>query len=332
MNEQDVSRFWSKVQVGEPDECWEWKGYVDQCGSGLFHINKKCYRAHNMAWALGNNQPYPAKLVRVMHRCSSATCCNPKHLYRANRGSDVPDEFWAEVKVGTEDECWPWLGSCSGEYGVTRKNGKEVKAHRVAFEIANGRELEKHESINWTCDNRLCCNPKHLYVKQDREPDIAKRFWSKVDVRGEDDCWEWQAGLDGTGYAYFWNDGKMVMGSRMSYELTYGPIPKGEGYHGTCVLHKCDNPKCVNPAHLRLGTHAENMKDRDEKGRCHPGRHGHYYYGDSHHNAKLTNEQADEIRAAVGISGRALAKIYGVSPTTIQKIKKNEIYTRSGLS
>ena len=89
---------------------------------------------------------------------------------------------------------------------------------------------------------------------------IQERFWSKVDRSGE--CWLWTAAKV-QGYGSF--DGRRA--HRVAWELAYGPIPKGVGYHGTCVLHRCDTPACVNPAHLRLGTQADNMADRDAKGR-----------------------------------------------------------------
>jgi len=98
-----------------------------------------------------------------------------------------------------------------------------------------------------------------------------KRFWDKVDIKSSDDCWEWQAARDNTkmNYGIFGYKGKIRKAHRVAYELIYGEIPKGEGYHGTCVCHKCDNPGCVNPEHLFLGSQADNINDRNKKGR-HP--------------------------------------------------------------
>lgn len=89
-----------------------------------------------------------------------------------------------------------------------------------------------------------------------------ERFWAKVDRRGPDDCWEWTAGCNRKGYGKFSLDGATRQSHRISWELANGQIPEG-----LCVLHRCDNPPCCNPAHLFLGTHADNHADRSLKGR-----------------------------------------------------------------
>ena len=86
-----------------------------------------------------------------------------------------------------------------------------------------------------------------------------ERFWEKVDKSG--DCWKWIAHLL-KGYGRFRLNNKTWSAHRVSWTLHYGEIPEG-----MCVLHRCDNPGCVNPEHLFLGTRTDNMKDRDQKGR-----------------------------------------------------------------
>jgi hypothetical protein len=92
------------------------------------------------------------------------------------------------------------------------------------------------------------------------------RFWNKIAPMTEGSgCWEWLGAITG-GYGSF--DHRRA--HRVSWEMHNGPIPVGEGAHGTCVLHRCDNPTCVNPAHLFLGTNRDNALDRERKGRGAP--------------------------------------------------------------
>ncbi len=94
---------------------------------------------------------------------------------------------------------------------------------------------------------------------------LADRLWSRVDKRGDDECWEWQGGRVPCGYGSI-GLGKAAAGNgrthRVAWEITNGPIPEGMS-----VCHRCDNRLCCNPAHLFLGTNHDNVKDRDIKGR-----------------------------------------------------------------
>lgn len=92
---------------------------------------------------------------------------------------------------------------------------------------------------------------------------LAERVQGKYEAT-EDGCWEWTASRNEArrGYGQLNVDGRPVMAHRVMYELFVGPIPPG-----LCVCHHCDNPPCVRPDHLFLGTHGDNAKDRDMKGR-----------------------------------------------------------------
>lgn len=131
-------------------------------------------------------------------------------------------------------------------------------------------------------------------------------FWAKVH-KGPS-CWCWTARKARDGYGKFnMSTGRVkpkritVLAHRFAYELTRGPIPPG-----MFVMHSCDNPSCVNPEHLSVGTHRANMADMVRKGRqAHTERHG---------RAKLTTKQVRLMRArhAAGESNASLAREFGI--------------------
>lgn len=142
-----------------------------------------------------------------------------------------------------------------------------------------------------------------------RQP-VQTRFWPKVRVA--EGCWEWLGARQTSGYGAFRmsQPRRMVAAHRAAYELTYGPIPEG-----LVVCHHCDNPTCVRPDHLFLGTLADNSADMVAKRRsCAGQRHG---------NHKLTTAQVAEIRrlyAAGTVSQHKLAEAFGVSQPHIHRI------------
>ena len=146
-----------------------------------------------------------------------------------------------------------------------------------------------------------------------------ERFHKKYEIV-ESGCWIWTAGvrLNGKGVPYprHWADGGKSTGAhRFSFELACGPIPKL-----MCVCHKCDTPLCVNPEHLFIGTHQDNMNDMVYKKRSFTGR------GESKKGlAKLTNQQAEQVRE-MKVSQTKIAAIFNVSQTTISRIRRGESY------
>ncbi|KKN92327.1 hypothetical protein LCGC14_0208180 [marine sediment metagenome] len=138
-----------------------------------------------------------------------------------------------------------------------------------------------------------------------------KRFWNKVQ-KGSG-CWEWQAYYNPNGYGTFWLKDRKHQAHRVSYAMSYD-IPEG-----LCVLHTCDNPPCVRPSHLFLGTQADNMTDMVNKGRRRPAR------GIRSGRAKLTETQVKAIRCDPR-SQRVMAKDYRVSHGVIGRIKQRKTW------
>lgn len=141
----------------------------------------------------------------------------------------------------------------------------------------------------------------------------ARRFWSKVSIAGGDDCWNWQDHCNKCGYGTIVIQRGSKLAHRIAWELTHGPIPTG-----LCVCHSCDNPACCNPAHLWIGTHADNMQDMVRKGRSMNGPHG-----ESVHTAKLTEAQVILIRdlyASRHYTQDGLAALFNVTQGNIKCI------------
>ncbi len=152
--------------------------------------------------------------------------------------------------------------------------------------------------------------------------DAEARFWSKVDKAS--DCWMWTGFLT-NGYGHFWLNSRKIRAHRFSWILSNGDIPDG-----LIVCHHCDNPKCVNPSHLFLGTHSDNTQDCVRKGRNSKDP---YWLkevkGSQKPNAKLSEAIVMEIRSRPAIRGyqKAMAKQYMVSEQVIAGVLKRKIWT-----
>lgn len=148
---------------------------------------------------------------------------------------------------------------------------------------------------------------------------LSDKFWPQVE-KG-DGCWLWIGARTYNGYGYCAGRGA----HRLSWELHHGPIQKG-----LLVCHKCDNPPCVRPDHLFLGTPRDNTQDSLVKGRSRPGLNLRHKKGQAHPYAKLTEEQVREIRSRFvpyRVSQYKLAQEFGVSRNTIQRIIERRSWT-----
>jgi hypothetical protein len=149
-----------------------------------------------------------------------------------------------------------------------------------------------------------------MWTDSDASIRAQQRFWSKVKIRGWLDCWTWQAYCNPLGYGRF-RDAHLqkVLAHRFAYALVYGPIPDN-----LFVLHRCDNPSCVNPDHLWLGTIADNNADRNKKGRQARGSHN--------GRSKLTRLDVMKILKlhSCGFSDLQIAERYDVHPKAVYQI------------
>lgn len=175
-----------------------------------------------------------------------------------------------------------------------------------------GRSFHPYGRRERYCGRSCASLASHLV----RDRDIATRLWTNLD-RGTspDSCWRWCGYHDKGGYGKIQLDGKPYRVHRLSWELTYGAIPSG-----IFVCHHCDVRDCVRPAHLFLGSQADNIADRDRKQR--------QPHGERQGSAKLTVEDVRVLRQEreAGVTLRVLAQRFGVSTSLVSVIARRTIW------
>lgn len=147
------------------------------------------------------------------------------------------------------------------------------------------------------------------------------RLYSKTDVRGPDECWEWQGALSGNGYPHinqvdlYYRRVSYPYGHRLAWALEHKRWPDKD----KVIMHTCDNSRCVNPSHLEEGTSKQNAQDRSRTGR---------WFGAGR--GKLSPEQVLALRASIDTQ-IVLARRYGISQTSVSVIRSGKAYGVDGL-
>jgi len=246
---------------------------------------------------------------------------------RANSTTDPSTIFLS--RVHKTDDCWLWTGALDSN-GDPRFHyrGKCVQATRFAYEMHHG-ILSDGMMVRHCLKTRHCVNPAHLHsaftgrkARHDEPIDADKWFWSYVDKT--DTCWLWRGMRNKEGYGLVGIPGRSQprknRAHRVAYELANGPIPKG-----LFVCHKCDNPSCVRPDHLFLGTANDNSQDMVSKGRVVHGE-VHYFHihpeessrGERHGCHKMTVEKVQSLRREYDAGNHNYAELgykYGIGDT-----------------
>ncbi len=252
-------------------------------------------------------------------------------------------EFWTWVGIGDPDECWEWTRmrrQGTHPYGLLYVNNRQRRAHRIAWELANG-PIPDGIEVCHRCDNPPCCNPAHLFlgtqrdnmddcvakgrhISQNPEPRSRgddhwtrrgrqgltwqERFWTYVE-KG-DGCWTWLGATSG-GVPVFRVDekGNQRSASRIAWEIV-----NGEALPALCKSHmSCGSRLCVKPQHFRLGMPPGSAWDR--RGARNPS-------------AKLTEDQVHAIRqTGADVTTAQLAREHKVSETAIARIRKGRGWT-----
>lgn len=159
--------------------------------------------------------------------------------------------------------------------------------------------------------SRACFNAARVVGDLQSRVPASERFWRHVDVRSPMDCWAWRGAKNASGYGRF----DKGYAHRFSYELANGSVPDGQ-----YVCHRCDNPPCVNPAHLFAGTPAVNQDDSRRKGRMRKAN------GITSRAARLTPEQVREARSVPNGSISGLARRFGVHTSTLLAIRHGKTW------
>jgi hypothetical protein len=238
------------------------------------------------------------------------------------------DQHWREC---SETGCHLWQRSKNQSgYGQLNIGGRPMLAHRFAWQRAFG-EIPQGAVIMHNCDNPACVRLDHLAIGTHAEnvadmiskgrhnnaggwrkrtpprgrATVREMFDQCYVIDAESGCWNWRLALNEDGYGKVLRDGRKIGAHRFAWEREHGqPVPLGH-----VVRHTCDNPSCVNPAHLLIGTQQDNIRDMVRRGRQGTGR------GERAGNSKLTEAAVRDIRrrASLGQTYTAIAQEYPIS-------------------
>lgn len=159
------------------------------------------------------------------------------------------------------------------------------------------------------CGCGMTCRRTVVRGHHNKHGPLTERFWARVEPEPNSGCWLWLGAVDKDGYGKLKERRHHVRASRIAYSLATGVDPGDR-----MVLHSCDMPRCVNPAHLSLGDNRENQRQKAARGRA--------PHGETHACAKVTEIDVAAIREqrAVGASARDLAVVFGIHRETVRRI------------
>lgn len=292
-------RFARKLRVAE-DGCWHWTANRTRKGYGMFHVGNGTgnVSAHRFAFSMFWGQ-IPDGMC-VSQRCNLSICVNPFHLelidtrtlsLRSNLGKRRAKKHYLKLSAAEHDAI-----------RRLRSDGSILRDIAAQYDVSIA-------TVHRICTNARADDCRPVAGAARRDASVVpiqieartrdERFWAYVSKDADDECWEWHGCRVRHAYGRFTYGNKNWMAHRFSWELANGPIPDG-----MVVCHRCDNPPCVNPGHLFIGTHADNHADMVAKRR--------HSWGTRQPGAKLTPDDARQIRklADAGMVKSEIAKLY----------------------
>ena len=214
-------------------------------------------------------------------------------------------------------------GNTYGTFHVISFSHRNKANYMWLCECTKCKENKLIDGYELRSERRLVCKScKQFELQKSRREDVKYKFLGFIDIK-TNGCWIWNGFKDKDGYGICWRGYYNQRANRTSYWIFNGDFPKEKW-----ILHKCDNPSCVNPDHLYLGDVRQNVKDALERGRFPKGaniKKGRV--GENNHKSKLTSEQVKSIRQEYIPfirNSQTLAKKYGVSASCINRIVKGD--------
>ena len=343
----DEERFFS--QIHKTPGCWLWAGATDSYGYGVFRgtVDGVTYtKAHRFSVALHMGKPIAASLV-VMHSCDNRRCVNPAHLSIGTTRENVLDKFSKGRGGLCKEVLFPKITLTDAQIqaiAIDSRTNTEVAANYgvTAKEIAKIREDTPNIFMGSALDpNRVCgikgcdapvsplglCSDHWRRCSEFGAPTIDKPHFGKwvalpamdrlmSQIQQENGCWIWVGSTDKDGYGRIRakiGSVEIVKAHVLSYVLHTGEIiPKG-----MVVMHSCDNPRCVNPNHLSVGTYKENSLDMFAKGRANVRK------GEDAPGALLSRQDVEKILSDAR-PYEQIAADHGVARSTIGSIKQRK--------
>lgn len=220
-----------------------------------------------------------------------------------------PLDDYLDMMIIDDNDCW-YLPIKTRSIRI---DGKPISISRLIYEHFNDKSFPYRTRLWRLCENSECLNPSHLYYPSEEE-----RFL--YFVHKTDSCWNWVGATDGGGYGIFIKKGgERSKAHRYIWERIYGNIPKR-----MCICHHCDNPSCVNPKHLFLGTQKDNVQDKMNKGRFIKMK------GRKNGRSIMTKDKVIELRKLYksgNYTYMQLVKRFGISQTQVARIVKKESWS-----